>query len=98
MILDDPWSILTLDNKNHQIFLLYYILLEDVVIVSEEEETEVLEEVEAPKSKETKPKKGPKIDISGENKLHLSDEQMAEIMKIIEAEDAKDAAAEKQEL
>ena len=53
------------------------------MIVSEEEETEVLEEVEAPKSKETKPKKGPKIDISGENKLHLSDEQMAEIMKII---------------
>lgn len=67
--------------------------IEDVEIVAEQEEELEEEVVEKKKAKA----KGAKIDLSGENPMNLSDEQMARIMEIIEAEDAKEAAA-KQEL
>ena len=69
------------------------MIIEDVEIVAEEEEELLEENVEKKKAK----RKAPTINLSGENPLNLSDEQMARIMEIIEAEDAKEAAA-KQEL
>lgn len=69
--------------------------VEHVEIVAEEEE-ELAEEIAETKKAKAKAT-GPKIDVSGENPMNLSDEQMARIMEIIEAEDAKEAAA-KQEL